>query len=212
MTLVLAALLGYLLGAIPFGLIIGRLTRGIDLREVGSHRTGATNALRTLGLRWAALVLVLDVAKGVAAVLLARALFADDPLVEWAAAVAGFAAIVGHNWSVFIRFTGGRGVATSAGAMGAMSIWTILVLAPIVIGVIWRTRYVSLGSITGSLLAPVVTAIFWMFDLASVPAIAYALASGLLVTAAHADNIARLRAGTERKVGQKAEVASDGPG
>lgn len=211
MTLVLAALLGYLIGAIPFGLIIGRLARGIDLREFGSHRTGATNALRTLGLKWAALVFILDVTKGVAAVLLARVLFADDPLVEWAAAVAGFAAIVGHNWSVFIRFTGGRGVATSAGAMGAMSIWTVLVLAPIVIGVIWRTRYVSLGSITGSLLAPVVTAALWALDLASVPAIAYALASGLLVTAAHADNIARLRAGTERRIGQKAEVTSDGP-
>ena len=210
MTLVLAALLGYLIGAIPFGLIIGRLARGIDLREFGSHRTGATNALRTLGLQWAALVFILDVTKGVAAVLLARVLFADDPFVEWAAAVAGFAAIVGHNWSVFIRFTGGRGVATSAGAMGAMSIWTILVLAPIVIGVIWRTRFVSLGSITGSLLAPVVTAAFWALDLASVPAIAYALASGLLVTAAHADNIARLRAGTERRIGQKAEVTPDG--
>jgi glycerol-3-phosphate acyltransferase PlsY len=212
MILALAALLGYLVGAIPFGLIIGRLTRGIDLREFGSHRTGATNALRTLGLRWAALVFVLDVSKGVAAVLLARALFAEDPLVEWAAAAAGFAAILGHNWSVFIGFTGGRGVATSAGAMGAMSIWTVLVLAPVVIGVIWRSRYVSLGSITGSLLAPVVTAVFWALDMATVPAIVYALASGLLVTAAHADNIARLRAGTERKIGQKAEVASHGTG
>lgn len=212
MSLVLAALIGYLLGAIPFGLIIGRLTRGIDLREFGSHRTGATNALRTLGARWAALVFILDVAKGVAAVLIARAIFVDDPLVEWAAAVAGFAAIVGHNWSVFIGFTGGRGVATSAGAMGAMSIWSVLILAPIVVGVIWRSRYVSLGSITGSLLAPVVTAILWAFDLATVPAIAYALASGLLVTAAHADNIARLRAGTERRIGQKPEVTSHGTG
>jgi glycerol-3-phosphate acyltransferase PlsY len=212
MSVLLAALLGYVLGAIPVGLIVGRLTRGIDLREYGSHRTGATNALRTLGARWAALVFVLDVAKGVAAVLLARALFSDDPLVEWAAAAAGFAAIVGHNWSVFIRFTGGRGVATSAGAMGAMSIWTVVVLAPIVIGVIWRSRYVSLGSVTGSLLAPVVTAILWAFGQASVPAIVYALASGLLVTAAHADNIARLRAGTERKIGQKAEATAHGPG
>ena len=122
MSLVLAALLGYLLGAIPVGLIIGRLARGIDLREFGSHRTGATNALRILGLRAAALVFLLDVGKGVAAVILARLLFADDPLVEWAAAVAGFAALVGHNWSIFIRFTGGRGVATSAGAADAASI------------------------------------------------------------------------------------------
>lgn len=210
MSLLLAALLGYVLGAIPFGLIVGRVTRGIDLRDYGSHRTGATNALRTLGLRAAALVFLLDVGKGVAAVILARLLFADDPLVEWAAAVAGFAAIVGHNWSVFIRFTGGRGVATSAGGLGAMSPWTILILAPIVIGIIWRTRYVSLGSITGGLLAPVITAVLWAVDAASVPAIASAAASGLLVTAAHADNIARLRAGTERKIGQKEAVQTDG--
>jgi glycerol-3-phosphate acyltransferase PlsY len=207
MNLLLAALLGYLLGAVPFGLIIGRLTRGIDLREYGSHRTGATNALRTLGLRAAALVFLLDVGKGVAAVVLARLLFADDPLVEWAAAIAGFAAIVGHNWSVFIRFTGGRGVATSAGGLGAMSPWTILIVAPIVIGIIWRTRYVSLGSITGGLLAPVITAVLWAVGAASVPAIAYAAASGLLVTAAHGDNIARLRAGTERRVGERAAAS-----
>jgi glycerol-3-phosphate acyltransferase PlsY len=206
----LAALLGYVLGAIPFGLLVGRLTRGIDLREYGSHRTGATNALRTLGLRAAALVFLLDVAKGVAAVVLARLLLADDPQVEWAAAAAGFAAIVGHNWSVFIRFTGGRGVATSAGALGAMSLWTILLLAPIVIGIIWRSRYVSLGSVTGGLLAPVITAVLWAAGAATLPAIAYAAASGLLVTVAHADNIARLRAGTERRIGQKEAVTTDG--
>jgi glycerol-3-phosphate acyltransferase PlsY len=210
MSLLLAALIGYLLGAVPFGLIVGRLTRGIDLRDYGSHRTGATNALRTLGLPAAALVFLLDVGKGVAAVLLPRALFAGDPLVEWAAAVAGFAAIVGHNWSAFIGFTGGRGVATSAGALGAMSPWTILVLAPIVVGIIWRTRYVSLGSISGGLLAPVITTVVWAADAATVPAIAYAAASGLLVTAAHADNIARLRSGTERRIGQKEAVRPDG--
>lgn len=212
MSFVLGAVIGYLLGAIPFGLLIGRLTRGIDLREYGSHRTGATNALRTLGLRAAAAVFLLDVAKGVAAVLVARALFGADPLAEWLAAIAGFAAIVGHNWSVFIRFTGGRGVATSAGALGAMSPLTILVLAPVVVGIMWRSRYVSLGSISGGLLAPVITGMLALADLASVPAVAYALGSGLLVTAAHADNIARLRAGTERKIGQKEAVTSHGRG
>ena len=212
MTLAGAALLGYLLGAIPFGVIVGRLVGGPDLREHGSQRTGATNALRTLGAPAAALVFLLDVAKGVAAVLIARWIFSTDPLVDWAAALAGFTAIVGHNWSIFIRFTGGRGVATSAGALGAMTPWTILVLAPIAFGLAWRTRFVSLGSIVGSLLAPVVTAILWLVDLASVPAIVYAAASGLLVTAAHADNIARLRAGTERRIGQKEAVNTHGPG
>ncbi|MEO6577373.1 MAG: glycerol-3-phosphate 1-O-acyltransferase PlsY [Candidatus Limnocylindria bacterium] len=210
MTFVLAAVLGYLLGAVPFGLLVGRLVKGIDLREYGSHRTGATNALRTLGTRAAAAVFVLDVAKGVVAVLLARLLIDADPHVEWGAALAGFAAIVGHNWSVFIRFTGGRGVATSAGALGAMSPITILVLVPIVIGILLRSRYVSLGSIVGGLLAPIIAAILAALGLATVPGVAYALASGLLVTAAHADNIGRLRAGTERKIGQKEEVRTDG--
>jgi len=207
MSLLLAAVLGYLLGAIPFGLLIGRLTKGIDLREHGSHRTGATNALRTLGMRAAAAVFLLDVAKGVAAVLLARLLFAGDPMVEWAAAVAGFAAIVGHNWSLFIGFTGGRGVATSAGALGAMSPWTIVILAPIVALVIWRSRFVSLGSIIGALGAPLITAVLAGIGAATIPAISYALASGVLVTAAHADNIGRLRAGTERRIGQKEPVS-----
>lgn len=210
MSLVLAALVGYLLGAVPFGLIVGRLTRGIDIREYGSHRTGATNALRTLGARAAAVVFLLDVAKGVAAVLIARVVFANEPMAEWAAAVAGVAAIVGHNWSVFIGFTGGRGVATSGGGLAAMAPWTALVLVPIVIGIIWRTRYVSLGSVTGAVLAPVITAMLTALGVATVPAIAYALASGVLVTAAHGDNLARLRAGTERKLGQKEEVTSDG--
>jgi acyl phosphate:glycerol-3-phosphate acyltransferase len=208
MSLVVAAVIGYLFGAIPFGLIVGRLTKGIDLRDYGSHRTGATNALRTLGARAAALVFVLDVAKGVAAVLVGRAVGGDDPL--WAAAIAGFAAIVGHNWSVFIGFTGGRGVATSAGALAAVSPWTILVVFPVVALVIWRSRYVSLGSIVGALLAPIVTAGWVMLGQANVPAVAYALASGLLVTAAHADNIGRLRAGTERKIGQKEAVSTHG--
>jgi glycerol-3-phosphate acyltransferase PlsY len=209
-SILLAALIGYLLGAIPFGLIVGRLTRGIDLREYGSHRTGATNALRTLGLRAAALVFVLDVAKGVVAVLLARALFADHPLVEWEAAAAGFAAILGHNWSVFIGFTGGRGVATSGGALGAMSPWTVAIVAPIVVLTIWRSRYVSLGSVTGAVASPVITAVLAALGLATLPAVVYALASGLLVTVAHADNIARLRAGTERKIGQKEAVEPRG--
>jgi len=210
MSLLLSAVLGYGLGAIPFGLLIGRWTRGIDLRAYGSHKTGATNALRTLGARAAAGVFVLDVAKGVAAVLLARLLFGGDHQTEWAAALAGVAAIVGHNWSIFIGFTGGRGVATSAGALGAMTPWTLVIVLPIVVAVVWRTRYVSLGSLTGALGAPIVTAVLAGLGVATVPAVAYALASGMLVTASHADNIGRLRAGTERRIGQKEQVGSGG--
>lgn len=208
MPIVLAAVVGYLLGALPFGLIIGRLTKGVDLREHGSHRTGATNALRTLGAKAAALVFAFDVAKGVAAVLIARVLGADDP--QWAAAMGGFAAIVGHNWSVFIGFTGGRGVATSVGALGAVAPLTLLVITPIVNFIIWRTRYVSLGSLVGAVLSPIVTVGWVLLGQANMAAIAYALASGLLIMVAHADNIARLRAGTERKIGQPEAVIHHG--
>lgn len=201
--------LGYLLGSLPFGLLLGRLTRGVDIRDYGSHRTGATNALRTLGGRVAALVFALDVAKGVAAVLLAFALYEAGPAGSppWVAAAASFAAVVGHIWSIFIRFTGGRGVATTTGALGALAPLALAILAPIVILIVWRWRYVSLGSVSGSLLAPVVVAALAVVGLASWAAAAYALAAGLLVTWAHADNIARLRAGTERKIGQKEAVA-----
>jgi glycerol-3-phosphate acyltransferase PlsY len=202
---VVLVLIGYLLGAIPFGLIIGRVAGGVDLRRYGSGRTGATNALRTIGAKGAALVFVLDFAKGLVAVLLVRWLWGGDSgLTEWVAAAAGFAAIVGHIWSVFIRFTGGRGVPTSTGALSGMAPWSLIVLAPLVVLIIWRWRYVSLGSVSGALLAPVVVALLFIAGLASAAAILYALAAGLLVTVAHADNIGRLRAGTERKLGQKA--------
>lgn len=202
------AVIGYLVGAIPFGLVIGRMTRGIDIRQYGSHRTGATNALRTLGPRPAALVFILDVAKGVAAVLIARFLLpTDSPAIhEWAAAAAGLAAIIGHIWSIFIRFTGGRGVATSTGALGAMTPWALLAMAPIVVLVIWRSRFVSLGSVSGAILSPVVVGLMAFAGIASVQAFAYAIGAGVLITASHADNIGRLMAGTERKIGQKEQV------
>jgi acyl phosphate:glycerol-3-phosphate acyltransferase len=200
-TILLSAALGYLVGAVPTGLLVGRWTRGVDLREHGSQRTGATNALRTLGSGAAGAVFVLDVAKGVLAVVGARLLFANDPWVEWAAAAGGLAAIVGHNWSVFMGFTGGRGVATFTGALAAMSPWTIVVMAPVAALVVWRTRYVSLASIVGALGAPVVTGIFAAAGFTALPAVAFAGAAAALVVAAHADNIARLRAGTERRIG-----------
>jgi glycerol-3-phosphate acyltransferase PlsY len=205
---IVVILLGYLLGAIPFGLVIGRLTRGIDIREFGSHRTGATNALRTLGARMAALVFVLDVAKGAGAVLLAYALYQAGPpgSPPWVAAAAGLAAVIGHIWSVFIRFTGGRGVATSTGALLGLAPLAVLLLAPVVIFIMWRWRYVSLGSVMGSLLAPVAALVLAALDLAPWAAVGYGVAAGLLVTWAHRDNIDRLRSGTERRIGQKETI------
>lgn len=203
---------GYLLGAIPVGLMVGRMVGGVDLRDHGSRRTGATNAMRTLGSGWGAAVLVLDLLKGLAAVLGGRLLF-DAPLAEageWVAAAAGLAAVIGHNWSIFISFTGGRGVATTGGGLLALSPVAVAVLLPAMLFVIWRWRYVSAASLVGALGAILVTALLVLVGLGGWPAVGYALAAGAIVVASHADNIARLRAGTERRIGEKEVLRADG--
>ncbi len=196
--------IGYLIGALPFGLLVGKLAGGVDLREHGSGRTGATNALRTVGMAGAVATFLLDLAKGLAAVLVARWLYAAGPAgsPDWVAAAVGVAAIAGHIRSVFIGFRGGRGVATFAGAMLATAPWTVAIVVPLVALVVWRSRIVSLGSLTGSLLAPVITAAFVPFGQATWAGVALGVGGAALVTAAHADNIARLRAGTERQIGR----------
>ena len=206
----LAAALGYLLGAIPTGLIVGRVARGIDLRQHGSGRTGTTNALRTLGPAAAVTVLVLDLAKGVGAVLLGRLLGAGggEPG-EWIAAAAGVGAVLGHVLSVFLGFRGGRGVATTAGALLALAPLALAIVAPPVLAIMWLSRFVSLGSMIGAVAAPVVVGVLVAVDRAGVPALAYALASSSVVLVAHRDNLARLRAGTERRIGQREEVRGD---
>jgi glycerol-3-phosphate acyltransferase PlsY len=205
--------IGYLIGAVPVGLIVARGVGGFDIREVGSRRTGATNAMRTLGFGWAALVFVLDVAKGAAAVLLARLLYqAGAPgSPEWVAAAAGIAAIVGHNWSVFIGFTGGRGVATAAGGLLAIAPLALAVVVPLVAGIVWLTRYVSLGSLAAGVLAVAATALLLAAGAASTAAVAFAVACALLIAWSHRDNIARLRNGTERRFGERERVVGDGP-
>ena len=207
-------LLGYLIGAIPFGVLVGRLAGGVDLRQHGSRRTGTTNALRTLGLGWAAAVLVLDLAKGAVAVLLAQWLYQAGPpgSAEWVAAAAGVAAVVGHNWSVFIGFTGGRGVATSAGGLLVVSPWTLAVIAPLMALVVWQSRYVSLGSVVAAVAAPAVTAVLAATGVGGWAAVAYALAAGLLVIGSHGDNLRRLRDGTERRIGEREAASSNGRG
>jgi acyl phosphate:glycerol-3-phosphate acyltransferase len=208
------AIVGYLIGAIPVGLIVGRVVAGIDIRRHGSRRIGATNALRTLGARWAIVVFALDLAKGLGAVLLARALYQAGPpgSPDWVAAAAGVAAVAGHNWSVFIGFSGGRGVATAAGGLLAMAPLALAVVVPIVVAVVWRTRYVSLGSLTAAVLAIGLTAGLAVAGFGSAAAVGYALAAGGLVWIAHRDNIDRLRSGTERRIGEREGVVGDGRG
>lgn len=197
-------LLAYLIGAVPFGLLVGRLAGGVDLREHGSGRIGATNALRTVGLAGAVLTFLLDLGKGVLAVLLIGWLYKAGPpgSPPWVAAAAGVAAVAGHIRSVFIGFRGGRGVATFAGAMLATAPWTVVVLLPVVALVVWRSRFVSLGSLVGASLAPVVTAGLVALGQATWQAVALAVGGAALVIAAHRDNITRLRTGTERRIGR----------
>lgn len=198
-----AAVLGYVIGAVPSGVLIGRL-RGVDPRAAGSGRTGTTNALRTLGAAWALLVLALDLTKGAAAVLLggglAAALGGEH---AWGAAAGGVAAVIGHVRSVFIAFKGGRGVATGAGAMLALAPLSVVAAVPVFGVVVWRTRYVSLGSLAAAITVPLATAALVAAERVGVHALVAAAMIGLVVVAAHADNIERLRGGTERRLGDR---------
>lgn len=194
--LVIAVAVAYLVGAVPSGVLVGRL-RGIDPRSAGSGRTGTTNALRTLGPRWAAAVGIMDLAKGIIAVLVGN-LVGPEP---WGGALAGIAAVVGHVRSVFIGFGGGRGVATGAGALLVLAPLAVLVALVEFALIVWRTRFVSLGSIMASITVALVAAALYSAGWAHLAAVVAAAAIGTLVVVAHADNIARLRAGTERRLG-----------
>jgi glycerol-3-phosphate acyltransferase PlsY len=192
-------LCGYFVGAVPWGVILGRWRSGTDLREHGSGATGSTNAFRILGWRISLAVLVLDYVKGLVPVVLAIAAGAGD----WVVAAVAVATVVGHCWSPFIRFQGGKGMATGAGAATAIAPWTLLVL-PLMIGVVALSRYVSLASLVGSttaaagmLLAAAVGREEWSY------AVALAAIAAVIVVR-HRDNISRLRAGTERKISWRA--------
>jgi glycerol-3-phosphate acyltransferase PlsY len=196
---VLAALVAYLCGSIPSGVLVGKLVGNIDPRTRGSGKTGATNILRTLGPGAAVVVAITDVLKGVAAVLLARYLiFPGQP---WAETVAGFAALLGHNYSVFIRFTGGRGVATGGGVTLAMQPLAVLagvlgLIIPIAI-----TRYVSLGSMVAAAACAVADAALVALQRDSYPHLVFIAVGAAFIIYSHRDNIARLMNGTERKLG-----------
>jgi len=193
----------YLIGSIPSGLIIGKLRR-VDIREYGSGNIGTTNVVRTLGAKFGAIVLIADVLKGVIAVLLARYII-GTPMGEMAA---GFAAVVGHDWSLFLKFKGGRGVATSLGGILPMAMWAPLsAVAGVVVfaALLFSTRYVSLGSIAGSLSAVVAMAVFMGLDRVPWEYLVYIVVVVALIIYQHRDNLASLRAATESKMGQKGE-------
>ena len=193
----LALIVGaYLCGSIPMGVLVARLTGGVDPRTVGSGRTGGTNALRALGRRRAAVVVAGDVLKGALPVLVAR-IAGAGAVVE---ALCGAAAVAGAIWSIFVGFRSGRGVGTGVGTMLVIQPLALLVATPVFVVVILVTRYVSLGSLLGSAAIAIATIALWALASGTSGAYPiYTLAGAALVWLAHADNIERLLHGTERK-------------
>ena len=194
----LALVLGYLLGSIPFGLLLTRLAGEGDIREIGSGNIGATNVLRTGRKGLAAATVILDMGKGTAAVILADMLFPGN------VATPALGALVGHLYPVWLKFAGGKGVATFFGIILAFCIlgelhWAAAAAYAVIwLGILAATRFSSLAGMSAALLSPVVAALLNRFDLALL-----FLGFGLLVFWKHRQNLERLFAGTEPRVGSK---------
>lgn len=189
MSLLLWPLAGFLLGAVPTAYIMGRVLRGVDIRTLGSGNVGATNVFRTLGKGPGAATLLIDIAKGLLPVLAARSL-AAHPL---APVATGLAAVVGHTWTPFLNFKGGKGVATSAGVFLALVPWAALASFLAFAVAFGITRHVSVGSLTATVVLP--TCAFLMYR--GSPASWLSLAVAFLVIVKHVPNIRRLARGEE---------------
>lgn len=200
MVSLLGAVVAYLVGAIPIGFLIARAFGVGDVRRHGSGTIGATNVLRTAGKTPAILTLVGDVVKGAAAVWIGGAVAGSDPV---GPAVAAAAAVVGNCWSVFLGFRGGKGVATGLGAMLCLVPLAVLPSAIVFVAVVATTRYVSLGSLLGSVGVPIVALVLG-YPRAAVLAAAVV---ATIIVARHHQNIARLRSGTESRLGERAKAA-----
>ncbi len=212
-------IIGYLLGSIPFGVLIGRRVAKVDVRNYGSGKIGTTNVLRVAGKKAAALVIILDIAKGVLAVMLARQVFGEYLLIPgsslwWrisAPAAAALAAMAGHNWSVFLKFQGGRGVATFFGGLIALCPVAALFGGEVIIMGAGLTRFVSLGSIAGAVGTYTVLMPLTILNGFPIEYLSYTLIGTIAIIIMHRDNIGRLLAGKERKIGEKAEKINSPP-
>ncbi len=208
---VAAVILGYLIGSIPFGVLIGKHGAKVDVRGYGSGKTGATNVLRTVGSRAAAAVLILDLAKGILAVFIAGLIVGNDHLVVnnfalgmlTAQVLAALAAVAGHIWPVFLKFKGGRGVATFFGGLIALSPLVGLFGSEVFIIGAGLTRFASMGSIAGTVGSYAILVPLTIMNGFPIEYLLYSLAGVIIVFVMHRDNIARLVSGKERKLGDK---------
>ncbi len=200
-SIIVVSLIGYLIGSISFSYLIAKKIKRIDIRTQGSGNAGATNTLRLLGWGPAITVLLLDASKGIVAVLLSYLVGVEG----WIAFIAGFFAIIGHNWPIYYGFRGGKGVATTIGVFAILVFIPALISGIVAILIIAITRYVSLGSLIFMFLTPVLTMIFGTYN---TNYIILATMIGFLSLWRHRQNIQRLIKGTESKLGQKKEVTS----
>lgn len=193
---ILAALLGYLIGSIPSGYIVARL-RGVDITHEGSGRTGGTNVFRSLGLRYGLLTGFMDVFKGVLAVVIARWIFGA----EGAAALAGAFAVIGHNWSIFLRFRGGAGGGTGVGALVALNPLAGLILVPIFAFILVVGRYASVATLSVGLGSLVILASLYAIGQGTpLSHIVFAISISIAIVWTLRPNLMRLIAGNERRI------------
>jgi glycerol-3-phosphate acyltransferase PlsY len=196
MEAVVPIIVGYGLGSLPLGYLVANWIKGIDLRRVGSGNVGAANVYRTAGLAIALLVVGVDIAKGASSVALVSRV-TTGPVGPVAA---GVAAVIGHVYPVWLRFQGGKGVATACGVFWMLAPLATAIAAGVFVGVVWVTRYVSLGSVIATAVLPPLA---WITR-EPLPVIAGGIAAALLIIQRHRANIARLQDGTERRLGHKA--------
>jgi glycerol-3-phosphate acyltransferase PlsY len=204
---ILTALGAYLLGSIPFGFLVAK-AKGIDIRSVGSGNIGATNAMRVLGKPAGIFVLLMDLLKGFAAVWLCAVLVkrfnaGADADVETLRIIAGIGAVLGHNYTCWLKFKGGKGIATTAGVYLALAPWALLVALVVFILAILLTKYVSVGSIAGAIALP---ATVWVMTPHHLFLGIVTTALGALAIYKHKSNLQRLLAGTENQFGKKKEA------